>query len=295
VADAKGLVIYCADNPVGTHPDGIQDLLHAGARVWFVNRLHAKVYWSSASGALIGSPNLSTNALGESGLFETLYDVEGIDINGLLRAMKLHARPVEVTPRVLEQFRRACARAEGRVPRIAVRRAEDVPTFEEWVKDNYRKPFSIVYWDYTGASKLTAPEREEVREYNEEHDTGLGERYQNYLTIAGDVVPMPANEDVLCVHLLSGERITTQGTFWLRCDLRTISRTGRGGAGKRTRLIQVRPRTTRVPFRPAGSALQAALTKFFRDHPPGKLEGTVIGTGTRNEKWLLQASEESDE
>lgn len=59
----KGLRLYCWPSAGGTHPDGIDALLNAGAEVAFVERLHTKVYHSEY-GTIIGSANLSANAMG---------------------------------------------------------------------------------------------------------------------------------------------------------------------------------------------------------------------------------------
>ncbi len=61
----KGLAIYCWPQAGGTNPYGVEALIRAGCNVHFVDRLHAKVYWSRTRGALIGSANLTANALGE--------------------------------------------------------------------------------------------------------------------------------------------------------------------------------------------------------------------------------------
>jgi hypothetical protein len=289
VADPAGVEVYCSNNPVGTDPDGIEDLLGEDAAVWFVPRLHARVYWSENAGALVGSANLSTNALGDEGLFETLYHTWDIDIDALLKRMRQHAIPVKVTPAILEQFRRTHRRVRGHVVRPSVRRAKDIPTFDQWLRNQYRKSFSVVFWTDYSAPDLTATEREAVRDYHERHDTGL-EDYHDSVAISRPVIDLPGDEDVLCVKLLKGDRITTQGTAWMRCELRTVVNTGRGGKGRRTRLIQVRPRTGRVPFQPSGETLGRALTAFYNAHPIGAVDGTIFGTGSRNERWLIEAA-----
>lgn len=60
---AEGLQVFCWPLAGGTHPDGIDALIKDGAQVAFVERLHAKVYHSER-GTVLGSPNLSANALG---------------------------------------------------------------------------------------------------------------------------------------------------------------------------------------------------------------------------------------
>jgi hypothetical protein len=59
----KGLKLYCWPSAGGTHPDGVDSLLEAEAEVAFVEHLHSKVYHSDY-GTIVGSPNLSANAMG---------------------------------------------------------------------------------------------------------------------------------------------------------------------------------------------------------------------------------------
>lgn len=64
------LEIYCWPLPHATNPDGIVALNEKGANVYFKEKLHAKIYWAEGRGVIIGSANLSDNALGENGLLE---------------------------------------------------------------------------------------------------------------------------------------------------------------------------------------------------------------------------------
>jgi hypothetical protein len=59
----KGVHVFCWPLAGGTNPDGIDTLIEAKARVCFVEKLHAKVYHSKR-GTVVGSANLSSNALG---------------------------------------------------------------------------------------------------------------------------------------------------------------------------------------------------------------------------------------
>jgi hypothetical protein len=65
VPNPDGIEIYCWDQPSATDPEGVADLMQT-ATVWFVTGLHMKIYWSEHHGVLIGSPNLTRNALGEA-------------------------------------------------------------------------------------------------------------------------------------------------------------------------------------------------------------------------------------
>jgi phosphatidylserine/phosphatidylglycerophosphate/cardiolipin synthase-like enzyme len=66
----KGTEIVCSPTPGATSAEAVQKLIEAGARVWFSDRLHMKVYFAQKIGCLITSANLSDNALGMNGLKE---------------------------------------------------------------------------------------------------------------------------------------------------------------------------------------------------------------------------------
>jgi hypothetical protein len=63
VKKPRNLHIYCWPSAGGTHPDGVDSLVKEGANVAFVECLHSKVYHSER-GTVVGSANLSSNALG---------------------------------------------------------------------------------------------------------------------------------------------------------------------------------------------------------------------------------------
>jgi hypothetical protein len=69
VKHLAGLNVYCWPLAGATNPAGVELLRRKGAKVTFVEGLHAKVY-HSGRGTVIGSANLSSNAL-EGKLLET--------------------------------------------------------------------------------------------------------------------------------------------------------------------------------------------------------------------------------
>jgi hypothetical protein len=108
VHEPKGLIVYCWPNVAATNPDGVKDLISKGASVYFVERLHMKLFWSESGGAVVGSCNLTQNALGggPSSLWELAYhtsDSSEIQIDDILRKLKASRRPV--TPSVLSAYR----------------------------------------------------------------------------------------------------------------------------------------------------------------------------------------------
>ena len=82
----RDLGIICWPKPEATNPDGIRRLLNAGIRVYFCDRLHTKLFWTEGGGVIIGSANLSRNALGNSGQheFAVFIDDKRFDIEAVL-------------------------------------------------------------------------------------------------------------------------------------------------------------------------------------------------------------------
>lgn len=70
IPDPSEIEIYCWPKVGATVPDGIDALDKQGARVHFVDKLHTKIYWHRDHGAVVGSANLSHNALSDGGLTE---------------------------------------------------------------------------------------------------------------------------------------------------------------------------------------------------------------------------------
>ena len=140
-ADAKnylsqpsGLKLYCWPKAGGTNPDAIDYLCDLGSHVSFVDRLHAKVYWSRKYGAIVGSANLSNNALGEGGLLE--YAIQ-------LPPKTLDVRPFVRNLNVIDDFAAALRRLHIDHVRFMQRNPprcgpgtslKRLPLFKDWLK-----------------------------------------------------------------------------------------------------------------------------------------------------------------
>lgn len=59
----KGIQLYCWLKVPGTNPNGLRSLLSKDVDLFAVKNLHMKLYWSRKRGAVLGSANLSANAL----------------------------------------------------------------------------------------------------------------------------------------------------------------------------------------------------------------------------------------
>ena len=108
----KGLSLICCPAPGATSAAALRRIMHAGANVRFAERLHMKVYWSQARGCIITSANLSSSALGASGLKEAgvFLPPGSVDIDELIH----RAKPEKITDRQMRQLERASRRLRAR-------------------------------------------------------------------------------------------------------------------------------------------------------------------------------------
>lgn len=128
----KGIKLYCWPKAGGTNPDSIDELRSKGVDVIFVPRLHAKIYWSMRGGAVIGSANLTNNALGAGGLSEVAIRLPpgSIDISCILRCLK----PIADFEAALRQLRRDHLRFYMRNPNLIRRSSKHKRrTFGQWL------------------------------------------------------------------------------------------------------------------------------------------------------------------
>jgi hypothetical protein len=70
LANPKGIQLYCWLKVPGTNPNGLRSLLCKRVTLFSVDNLHIKLYWSRRRGAVLGSANLSENALENGVQFE---------------------------------------------------------------------------------------------------------------------------------------------------------------------------------------------------------------------------------
>jgi hypothetical protein len=161
-----GVTVYCWPQAGGTNPYGVEALVDAGAKVRFVKRLHAKVYWSSSRGALVGSANLTANALGEQALQEAAVWVPAgaFDMRSFTRSLKVEPD----FSGVLQQLHEAHVRFQLRNPprrRLGGPRPQ-LPSFPEWFSREGRADWRLGWYD----EEADAP-KDAVKGYEEETGT----------------------------------------------------------------------------------------------------------------------------
>lgn len=172
VPDPDGITVYCWDNVPGTHPDGIEDLYNLGAIVKFVPRLHMKLFWAQRGGLLLGSANLSNNALGDpsNGLIEIAYrsdDSKEVDISAIVRLLERNARTVD--DRELAAYRKRYFAASARqIRHRTVGTTRRSITFADYCAGKSRKRWILAATDST--QELTKSDEKVASHYAAEHD-----------------------------------------------------------------------------------------------------------------------------
>jgi hypothetical protein len=139
----KGLTVVCWPRAGGTNPHAVEALRRKGAHVYFADRLHMKVYWSPR-GAIIGSPNLSSNALGAGDLRECAVRVPStrVDVDALWRS--LDPRPVDRSSLAKLHEEHAEYRRRNKSPG---RQSQPRRTFADWHRDGSRERWAFSWWD----------------------------------------------------------------------------------------------------------------------------------------------------
>jgi len=153
----NNLSVVCWPKAGGTNPDGVRRLIQNGITVYFCNRLHQKIYWCEGNGLIVGSANLSQNALGEGGLHEFgVYCAdENFDIQQVLNALDYReVTAAELARLDIEHARQA--RQQG------FEQAYRVPSFIEAMQMPIPKQWKLCEWSENGTKERDAYIRDEV-------------------------------------------------------------------------------------------------------------------------------------
>lgn len=140
VPKPKGVMIVCWPRAGGTNPHAIRELKRKGAIIRFSDKLHMKLYWARGRGAIIGSANLSTNALGAGGLKElaVLLNSDAVNINELLRTTASHP----ITVKTLQGLQREHDAIGVRVVGVSKE-----CSFLDWFESPPRTQWKFGWWD----------------------------------------------------------------------------------------------------------------------------------------------------
>jgi hypothetical protein len=154
----------------GTHPDGIDALLTAGVNVRFVDRLHTKIYSGRSKGVVIGSANLSQNALGDGGLIEAgmFLPPGNPGIDAFLASLRSRAIGIDDPrfPEVLHRLRIEDMLERQRNPQKKGDRmfSKRMLTFGEWLEMPCPEQWQLGLW-----SENVDPPKDAINVFKEMH------------------------------------------------------------------------------------------------------------------------------
>ena len=149
----EGVTVVCWPKAGGTNPAAVRDLLARGANVLFADRLHMKLYWAEGRGAIIGSANLSTNALGSGGLKElaALLPARSVDIDQVLGSVSSRKVSNKELDRLELEHRKLGRKITGSGISIS---------FRDWFEMQARSRWKLGWWDsavnYSPQARTTA-------------------------------------------------------------------------------------------------------------------------------------------
>jgi hypothetical protein len=142
----KNLHLICWPQAGGTDPNGIRMLLDQGVEVSFCDNLHSKVYYCEGKGVIIGSANLSTNAMfGTQHEFGVYIEDANFDIQGLLRNLGTIS---PVTAKSLAKLDREHNVHNRRNPRAPTNQSGKSQTFQDAMSTSIRKRLKIVTYSH---------------------------------------------------------------------------------------------------------------------------------------------------
>lgn len=164
-AGITNLSVICWPKAGGTNPDGVRRLIDRGISVYFCERLHQKIYWRHGLGLIVGSANLSDNALGESGLheFAVYCDDDTFDITAVISALDYRT----VTPEALARLDVEHAAQARQRQDISGGDSAAGKSFIEALKTRHPRQWKLVVW---------SEQREDSTQIRAEIETHFGRK-----------------------------------------------------------------------------------------------------------------------
>lgn len=145
----EGLELICWPKAGGTNPNVLRKLTKRGVKIFFIDGLHMKVYWSEDKGAVLTSANLSKNALGSGNLKEVgvLLAPGEIDIDLLIQSfqLRLMCECVHELKRLDRDHKVYFVKNRGQFKRGRMR------SYGEWYESPLRPEWKLGWWESTGA------------------------------------------------------------------------------------------------------------------------------------------------
>ena len=175
--NANELELYCWDKPGSTSPAAIRELYREGAKIYFVDDLRMKVFWSQRGGFVLGSPNLSRAALDDStkqNLLEIaayFEDSTDLPLHNILKQLQHHGIRQVRSHADIDAFADRCNKLPKAARKTRQAKAKRL-TFDAYMRNGGPK-FSYVAWSEPeglskGEREAAAKARSEAFGVNEE-------------------------------------------------------------------------------------------------------------------------------
>ena len=167
--------MICWPKGGGTNPSEVRKLIDMGAEVYFADRLHMKLFWAERRGAIIGSANLTTNALGAGGLKEMVVTAPStaIDIDKLISS--LDAR--QVTTKALRDL----DTQHGAINWTTRGKKPAAGTYSTWRNSKFPRNWKLGWWDEV-VSNSAAAVRKAKADFNAKPSAGIVGKKGDYRT-----------------------------------------------------------------------------------------------------------------
>jgi hypothetical protein len=267
----KGIELYRWPSPTGTNAKALRVLQALGVDIFFVRRLHMKVYWSTRLGVVVTSANLSTNAYGQGDLKEFGVHLPSSAVN--IRRIIGSLRAVSATSEAI----RALEREQRNVPR----RREDFeqpPTFADWYDARSRglRWLMIAFDGYVPAS---AALRKVARQ-----DRSDGKIVDWINCARGEI---HENDHLLCINRTSGRTMNAEWMFVHRVvRMKPDDRAYERGYSYQAGQVYPRRSCPRSPFK-IDARFRSALRRAAKTLD-GKLADRYFDTRGRPPEGLLR-------
>lgn len=158
LSNPEGIKLYCWPIIPGTNPSGLRKLKNQKVDLKGVKKLHSKIYWSKNRGCIIGSANLSSNALEDNKNIETcVYLPAGeVDINNILSNITLKSDPI--TNSDISKLERQFNAYSVKNPPQEFNKKHNI-NFPEWYENNKNNiNIKLRYWDTEDDAPSDAPD-----------------------------------------------------------------------------------------------------------------------------------------
>jgi hypothetical protein len=257
----KGIELICWAKPGSTNPHAIRKLIQNDVKVYFADRVHTKLYWTSDIGAIITSANLSTNALGSGGLIEfgVLVDSVEIDIEKVIKQLNLDdvSRKGSTSLQDLDEAHKDFTK---RNPKENLRNKKAY-SFNDWFTStpSLREKWKLADLEYGGIKLATSVRNELKKDYNKT-------TFNNWMSANKD--EYFENEWIL--QLIKGKNQKIMDVKWIYAD-RVFQVTERekkeinGGLDMQIVQISGYRNYEQPPFSVGGEKIKKAIKKAYNE------------------------------